>query len=88
MEKVKHQLGLRNMYVVPRAGNTGLSGDLAFLWDETIEARLMSFSRYHIDMEIHSQELGPWFWVTGFYGEPTLQHRQVGWDMLQALQPR
>lgn len=72
MEKVKVQLDFHHMFVVPSTGNTGCSGGLAFLWDDSVQARLMSFSKYHIDMEIQYQEMEQLFRLTGFYGDPVL----------------
>lgn len=55
------------------------------MWDEMVEARLLSFSKYHIDMEIKIKEMVECFRLTGFYGDPVLHNRQAGWDTLKAL---
>lgn len=77
MEKVKFQLGFRSVFVVPSTGNIGLSGGLAFLWDDSVDVRLLSYSKYHIDMEIKHQELMERFRLTGFYDDPVLQNRRA-----------
>lgn len=40
------------MFVMLSTGENGFSGGLAFLWSDDISARLGSFSKYHIDMEV------------------------------------
>lgn len=71
MEKVRLKLGFAGMVVVEARGR---SGGLAMLWKEGDQAKLLSFSQNHIDMEISMNELGLWR-LTGFYGEPVRAQR-------------
>lgn len=63
MKKVKHLLGFQHMFVVPSTGQTGCSGGLAFLWKNEVQASLVSFSRFHIDMTVRCPDT---FRITGF----------------------
>lgn len=88
MEWVKNQLGFRHMFVVPSSGERGLSGGLAFLWQEEVNASLVSRSKYHIGLVIKIDAVDRTFQFTGFYGGPVVSQRQQGWDVLKILKNR
>ncbi|XP_042939401.1 uncharacterized protein LOC122274426 [Carya illinoinensis] len=81
IEKLKRQLQFANSFVIDCKG---LSGGLAFLWSEDVEAKVLSYTQHHISLLIQG-EVGSREWVlTGFYGNPdTARERRA----LKALKP-
>lgn len=69
------------MFVVEPQGR---SGGLALLWREQGQARVVSYSQYHIDVEATVEGMGVWR-LTGFYGEPNRSQRRKTWDLLRNL---
>lgn len=66
MEGVRLKLGFEGMVVVESQGK---SGDLAILWKEAMQAKLVNLSQNHIDLEVSMDNVNP-YRITGFYGEP------------------
>ncbi|KAK1365326.1 hypothetical protein POM88_040887 [Heracleum sosnowskyi] len=62
----------------------GRSGGIALLWKEENNARLLGYSRNHIDIEISVAGMQPWR-LTGLYGEPDRAQRKKTWDLLRHL---
>lgn len=46
----------------------GMSGRLVLMWDEKIDANLLSFSKHYIDVELVIIGEGNRWHFTGFYG--------------------
>lgn len=80
---MRQQIAFKFMYVVLSRGDHGHSGGLAFLWTEDVIAALGSFSVYHIDMEVQCNGFEGKMRVTCFYGDPVMDQRKHGWDMLK-----
>ncbi|KAL9666415.1 hypothetical protein QQ045_000746 [Rhodiola kirilowii] len=76
---MKRKLGLRHGLWV---GCRGQSGGLALLWEDSVEVRILSFSRNHIDAVVEDQGE---FRLTLFYGEPAVSNRVLGWNLLRTL---
>lgn len=81
LEWISNKLGFEGLVT---ADPQGRSGGIALLWKEEHNARLLSFSRHHIDMEINIAGLIPWH-LTGLYGEPDRAQRKKTWDLLRHL---
>ncbi|XVF50977.1 hypothetical protein PTKIN_Ptkin04bG0146800 [Pterospermum kingtungense] len=73
-----------NMYGLVGVDAVGRSGGLAMMWKEDIDLKLMSYSKFHIDMEVTDNQHNVWRLI-GFYGEPDPQKRHEGWTMLKTL---
>ncbi|XVF87929.1 hypothetical protein PTKIN_Ptkin19aG0008200 [Pterospermum kingtungense] len=58
-----------NMYGLMAVDAIGRSGGLAMMWKEDIDLKLMSYLKFHIDMEVADNQHNEWR-LTGFYGEP------------------
>ncbi|KAL9679841.1 hypothetical protein QQ045_017712 [Rhodiola kirilowii] len=76
---IKWNLGFHNCSLV---GCRGRSGSLAMMWMDSIDVRLLSFSRNHIDVVVKEQKE---FRQTVFYGEPAVSNRMMGWSLLRRL---
>lgn len=72
MEKIQSRLGFEDMIVVEAEGR---SGGLALLWREIDQAKLISLSKNHIDVEVNVRGMQAWR-LTGFYGEPYRSKRR------------
>ncbi|KAK6152770.1 hypothetical protein DH2020_012409 [Rehmannia glutinosa] len=62
----------------------GHGGGLAMSWKDRDEAKLMSYSTNHIDLEIFGRDNSKWR-LTGFYGFPERNRRRQSWDSLRTL---
>ncbi|XP_019160471.1 PREDICTED: uncharacterized protein LOC109157045 [Ipomoea nil] len=78
------KLGFDGLFYVDRVG---LSGALALLWIKNNTARLMSFSRNHIDVEVSMDSFANWR-MTCYYGYPERTRRTESWELLKSLAPR
>ncbi|XP_031096875.1 uncharacterized protein LOC116001121 [Ipomoea triloba] len=83
-ERLRVKLGFEGLFYVDSVGR---SGGLALLWRKNNTARLMSFSRNHVDVEVNMIGLGVWR-MTGFYGFPERGRRNASWDLLRSLAGR
>ncbi|XP_031107282.1 uncharacterized protein LOC116011973 [Ipomoea triloba] len=64
--------------------NAGLSDGLALLWRRNNTARLLSFSRNHVDVEVSLSSVGIWR-MTCFYGCPERGRRVESWNLPRTL---
>lgn len=81
MEFIRCKLGFEGLFVVePR----GRSGGLEMLWKEQDQAKVLSFSHHHIDIEAKVEGFGVWR-LTVVYGEPNRSERRKTWDLLRNL---
>jgi hypothetical protein len=80
MEWIRVGLKYDSAFVVPSKGR---SGGLALLWDEDVDLSITSYTRFHVDAQIKSQE-GLWRF-TGFYGHPETAKRKGSWALLKYL---
>ncbi|KAL9688574.1 hypothetical protein QQ045_032997 [Rhodiola kirilowii] len=78
-ESIRCRLGYKGCFAVRSRGK---SGGLAILWSEDVEVILQSYSYQHIDVKVKG-ELE--FWLTLFYGNPRVQDRYIGWELLRKL---
>ncbi|GMI76027.1 hypothetical protein HRI_001272000 [Hibiscus trionum] len=81
MERVRHKCGFRFGIDVAAVGSRG---GLSFGWKPESNVHLRSYSKHHIDVEIHDDDNGPWRLI-GFYGNPVEQSRPESWDLLRQL---
>ncbi|KAL8132330.1 hypothetical protein AgCh_007992 [Apium graveolens] len=81
MEFIRCKLGFDGLFVVESQGR---SGGLAMLWKEQDQAKVISYSQNHIDVEVRVEGLGLWR-LTGFYGEPNRNQRSRTWNLLRNL---
>ncbi|XP_019164331.1 PREDICTED: uncharacterized protein LOC109160499 [Ipomoea nil] len=65
-ERLRVKLGFDGLFYVD---STGLSGGLALPWKTNNTARLLSFSKNHVDIEVSIPGFIKWR-MTGFYGFP------------------
>lgn len=66
-------------------GAIGARGGLSLGWKVNALVQLKSFSSYHIDVEVHDNECGDTWRLTGFYGNPDERCRAASWDLLRQL---
>jgi len=83
-ERLRVKLGFEGLFYVE---SVGLSGGLALFWRKNNTARLLSFSKNHVDVEVSMTWLGVWR-MTGFYGFPERGWRSASWDLLRSLTDR
>lgn len=81
LEWIRNKLGFEGLVAVDPQGR---SGGIAFLWKEENNARLLGYSRNHIDMEISVAGLHPWRLI-GLYGELDRAQMTKTWDLLRHL---
>lgn len=78
VQEIGKQIKYNEMFVVE---SRGLSGGQVLMWKEKGHARLLSFSKNHIDMEVNIGDSAVWR-LTGFYGHPKHLLRHASWDVL------
>ncbi|XP_031101849.1 uncharacterized protein LOC116005749 [Ipomoea triloba] len=83
-ERLRIKLGFEGLFYVD---GFGLSGGLALLWRKNNTARLLSFSKNHVDVEVSIAGVGDWR-MTGYYGFPERNRRTEAWDFLRSLAGR
>ncbi|XP_031094366.1 uncharacterized protein LOC115998845 [Ipomoea triloba] len=83
-ERLRVKLGYEGLFYVD---NVGLSGGLALLWRKNCTARLLSYSRNHVDVEVTIAGLESWR-MTCYYGFPERSRRRDSWDLLRSLAGR
>ncbi|XP_019181689.1 PREDICTED: uncharacterized protein LOC109176754 [Ipomoea nil] len=80
-ERLRVKLGFEGLFNVD---NDGLSGGLALLWRTNNTARLIGYSKNHIDIEVDIPGFDRWM-MTGFYGFPKRPQRREPWDLIRSL---
>ncbi|VFQ61854.1 unnamed protein product [Cuscuta campestris] len=83
-EELRVRIGFHGLFVVDSVGK---SGGLAMLWRSNHTARLISYSRFHVDIEVLSLHSSSWR-LTGFYGNPRRDQRHFSWDLLRSLRDK
>ncbi|XP_074350287.1 uncharacterized protein LOC141701475 [Apium graveolens] len=81
MKWVRVQLGFEGLFAVDPIGR---SVGIALLWKERDQAKLISFSQNHIDVEVMIEGMNKWR-LSGVYGEPNRGKKHKTWDLLQYL---
>jgi len=81
IEAFRYVLGFAFCFLVD---HTGRSGGLALFSRPSINCNLVNYSNNHITVEIIDHILGVWR-LTGYYGYPNGEHRQVAWNFLRNL---
>ncbi|XP_074377107.1 uncharacterized protein LOC141718627 [Apium graveolens] len=81
LERIRMQINFQGMIVVEPQGR---SGGLALFWKENGQAKLLSLSKNHTDVELNIKDMQAWR-LTGFYGEPNRSQRRRTWDLLRHL---
>ncbi|XP_019178340.1 PREDICTED: uncharacterized protein LOC109173555 [Ipomoea nil] len=69
------------------SGFRGLSGGLALFWRKNNTARLLSYSKNYVDIEVTIVGFPMWR-MTCYYGFPERTRRTESWDLLRALSAR
>ncbi|KAK3230421.1 hypothetical protein Dsin_002302 [Dipteronia sinensis] len=81
LETMRVKLGFFGKLVVDCVGR---SGGLCLFWTNFLKVDLLSFSRFHIDVQVNSH--GGKIWrLTGFYGHPVASERFHSWTLLRRL---
>ena len=84
MERIKVRLKFEGIFLV-EGKNRG--GGIAMLWKDKGIARLLGFSRNHLDVEVQSPNLPKWRF-TGFYGHPERHRRRESRQLLKSLKKK
>ncbi|KAG8482718.1 hypothetical protein CXB51_024426 [Gossypium anomalum] len=71
--------------LVIASSNAGFKGRLSLGWKGNSLINLKSFSSFHIDVEIHDNEGGDIWRLTGFYGNLEEKYRRDSWNLLRML---
>ncbi|XP_019184779.1 PREDICTED: uncharacterized protein LOC109179736 [Ipomoea nil] len=66
---------------------TRLGGGLALLWRKNDTARLLSYSKNYIDIEVNMPSFPQWR-MTCYYGFSQRHRRSEAWDLLKSFAPR
>lgn len=59
----------------------GRGGDLALMWVEKLDVKLINFSQDHIHAMVKELD-EPHYLFTGLYGQPEALHRVETWNLL------
>lgn len=81
IEGLRWRLGLTNMVV---KDCNGKSGGLALFWRTGVNFHLRTTSRLYIDGEVTEEDGFVWR-LTGFYGEPSSDHKDLSWKAMRTL---
>ncbi|XP_019200118.1 PREDICTED: uncharacterized protein LOC109193755 [Ipomoea nil] len=83
-ERLRVKLGFDGLFYVD---NDGMAGGLALLWKKNNTARLLSYSKNHVDVEVSSANGKVWR-MTCFCGQSDRNMRTESWDLLLTLSTR
>ncbi|KAL6228200.1 hypothetical protein ACLB2K_002154 [Fragaria x ananassa] len=73
MNNLRLKIGYRNCEVVY---NYGQLGGVALFWEDSMDVRFLSKSKFHVDVEIYAIDgFGVRWRLTGFYGHPAAAER-------------
>lgn len=78
-------IGFQKSFVVD---SKGLSGGLAFLWRDDVDAELETYTSNHISWMVNIKDAGITAIIPGFYGNPDASKRKGSWDLVRALKPQ
>jgi exonuclease III len=81
IEGLRWRLGFTNMVVKDCKGK---SGGLAIFWRNGVNFQLRTVSRLYIDGDVVENDGFIWR-LTGFYGEPSSDKKEVSWRALRTL---
>jgi exonuclease III len=81
LEWLRWKLGLTNLVAMDAEGQ---SGGLALFWRKSVNLKAGLKSKYHIDAEITEGDGFRWR-LTGIYGEPRSDKKEVTWSLLRAI---
>ncbi|KAK3199013.1 hypothetical protein Dsin_022428 [Dipteronia sinensis] len=81
LELYRVRLGFSGKLVVEKVGK---SGGLCLFWSNKVNVNSMSFSRFHIDVGVVSNNTKVWR-LTGFYGNPEPDQLHHVWTLLRRL---
>jgi hypothetical protein len=81
LERVRVGLGFAGKLVVDSIGR---SGGLCLFWMESMDIGLISFSNFHIDVQVASVDNSRWR-MTGFYGHLETSQRHHAWSLLRRI---
>ena len=79
LQKIKRNLQFDHMFFVPRLTRRG---GLVLFWKESLNLKVETSSKNHIDCIIDIGKEGAWRF-TGFYGELITHKRHESWDLLR-----
>ncbi|KAA3453452.1 reverse transcriptase [Gossypium australe] len=82
MEMVRLKCGFENGIDI---GSMGSREGLSLGWKGNSLVNLISFSSYHIDVEVNDTVCGDKWRLTGFYGNPNERGRSASWNLLRQL---
>lgn len=60
-------------------------GGLALLWKEDTSLKILKFANNHIHAKVWELGSEKLLYITGFYGTPITNRRQVSWSLLTSL---
>lgn len=84
VEAIRNKIGYDCSFVID---SKGLSGGIALMWKNDVEAVLESYTRHHISLRISDPLLGEDWILIGFYGHFKTDRRRESWQLLRALNP-
>jgi hypothetical protein len=61
----------------------GRSGGLSVMWRDTIDCRVMNYSRNFINLIVKEKEEEEEWRLTCYYGYPERERRRQAWDLLR-----
>lgn len=79
-ERLKVELNFEECLCIPSLGK---KGGLILMWDEDLQAQVLSSSEGHINVIIKDKE--GWWRFIGFYGNPESHKRKESWELLERL---
>ncbi|XP_031090853.1 uncharacterized protein LOC115995843 [Ipomoea triloba] len=80
-ECLRVKLGFESLFYVD---SVGLNGGLALFWRRNCTARLLCYSKNHIDVEVSVAGFECWRMMC-FYGYPERNRRSDSWELLRSL---
>ncbi|XP_031101983.1 uncharacterized protein LOC116005888 [Ipomoea triloba] len=80
-KRLRVKLGFEGLFYVDSIGR---SGGLTLLWKRNNIARLLTYSKNHVDVEVCMTGVGLWR-MTGFNGFPERSRRDDSWALLRSL---
>ena len=79
IDAIKNQIQFEGLFLVEGVRR---GGGVAFMWKEKHSAKLISFSKNYIDLQIRIPHRPLWR-LTGYYGFPERQRSKDSWELLR-----
>ncbi|XP_040994390.1 uncharacterized protein LOC121240940 [Juglans microcarpa x Juglans regia] len=84
-EQIRNSIGFDRSFTVNAKGS---SGGLAMMWNSEMDIEVLTYTSFHISVQVKNSNLGKLCTIIGFYEHPVTAKREGSWQLLRLLQPK